>query len=188
MTTNHLKKGVEQTTEKSCVANIPQTMYDVQYSVSIMNQPLSQTLRELLLLLLSSSSLTIIAKIIASFISCHTYVGNNNFSHWSTILLEKLIADQKICLLWNSKIHHRAQKRAPQWTLFWASWDVIETSRIRARSANHSTASFSCTYRSMFLIKWVCASSWEQAMNQRNYIVFLYIRLRYRPTLAAKFT
>jgi hypothetical protein len=43
---NHLSTGVEPTPETSCVSNIHQTMDNVQHSVPIMNQPLSQIFRE----------------------------------------------------------------------------------------------------------------------------------------------
>jgi hypothetical protein len=44
MTSNYLKK--EPTPETSCVSNIPETMDNVQHSVSVMNRPLSETFRE----------------------------------------------------------------------------------------------------------------------------------------------
>jgi hypothetical protein len=46
MTTNHLKTAVEPNPETSCISNIPQVVDDARYSVSIINQPLSQTFRE----------------------------------------------------------------------------------------------------------------------------------------------
>jgi hypothetical protein len=45
-TTNHQKTEVESTTKTSCISNIPQTMDNVQCSVPIMSQPLSQMFRE----------------------------------------------------------------------------------------------------------------------------------------------
>jgi hypothetical protein len=46
MTINHLKTGAEPTPETLHISNIPHTMDNVQHSVPIMNQPLSQTFTE----------------------------------------------------------------------------------------------------------------------------------------------
>jgi hypothetical protein len=41
----HDVSGVAPTSVTSCMLNKPQTMNNVQHSVSVMNQPLSQTFR-----------------------------------------------------------------------------------------------------------------------------------------------
>jgi hypothetical protein len=45
MITRHLKTGVETNLETSRILNINQTMDNIQHSIPIMNQPLSQNFR-----------------------------------------------------------------------------------------------------------------------------------------------
>jgi hypothetical protein len=45
MTTYRLRDGRESTAETN-IANIPQKMANIQYSVSLTNEPLSQTFKE----------------------------------------------------------------------------------------------------------------------------------------------
>lgn len=45
MASTRAKKKVEPTTETSCISDIPQTTDYIQHGVSIMKQPLPQTLR-----------------------------------------------------------------------------------------------------------------------------------------------
>jgi hypothetical protein len=46
MRTSHLKTGAVPNPETSCISTVLQTMDNVQHSVPVMNQPLSQTFRE----------------------------------------------------------------------------------------------------------------------------------------------
>jgi len=46
MTTDCLKMGAEPTPQMLCISNAPHTMDSVQHNIHIMNQPLSQTIRE----------------------------------------------------------------------------------------------------------------------------------------------
>jgi hypothetical protein len=48
MTSNHLKTGIQPTPETSSISDtLSQTMGNVQHTVPVVNQPLSQTFREL---------------------------------------------------------------------------------------------------------------------------------------------
>jgi hypothetical protein len=44
--TKYLKTGLGPTTETLCMSNTPQTINSVQHNIAVMNQPLSQTLRD----------------------------------------------------------------------------------------------------------------------------------------------
>jgi hypothetical protein len=62
MTTHHLKSRTDPTLEELCVSNTPLTIENDQNNNSIMNQPLSQTFKELSVFMMSYAYIIKISK------------------------------------------------------------------------------------------------------------------------------